>query len=182
MECHLPGDPHPCARRLRALRDVPGHPDLHGDAQRLWPGERIDPAGDDQPPRGAPAVRNADRAERRAGDRAAVARAAGSILLPPADRRRHAPRAGAAIPDDAVHRAPLCSAVAGHGFPPPGQGEYYRVDCVSQRSARRCPIRSRRMDARARADRAVQRARRDDDVERRVSTFGGRERSRAMAG
>ena len=52
-----------------------------------------------------------------------VARPARRGLLPPADRRRSAARAGAALSRDAVHRAPLCAARRRDGFPQAGAGQ-----------------------------------------------------------
>src|SRR3546814_7686595 len=62
----LPGDPHPVAGRLRAVRDDPGGARAARDARRLWPRERIDPAArSDRAPDPA-VVRDAHPAQPRA--------------------------------------------------------------------------------------------------------------------
>src|SRR3546814_5261574 len=92
----LPGDPHPVAGRLRAVRDDPGGARAARDARRLWPRERIDPAArSDRAPDPA-VVRDAHPAQPRARARPDRARAVGGGLLPPAARRRPAAPIGRA--------------------------------------------------------------------------------------
>src|SRR3546814_20211799 len=76
----LPGDPHPVAGRLRAVRDDPGGARAARDARRLWPRERIDPAArSDRAPDPA-VVRDAHPAQPRARARPDRARAVGGGL------------------------------------------------------------------------------------------------------
>src|SRR3546814_18176150 len=100
----LPGDPHPVAGRLRAVRDDPGGARAARDARRLWPRERIDPAArSDRAPDPA-VVRDAHPAQPRARPRPDRARAVCGGLLPPTATRRPASPAGAPLPPTAPPR------------------------------------------------------------------------------
>src|SRR3546814_18194416 len=103
----LPGDPHPVAGRLRAVRDDPGGARAARDARRLWPRERIDPAARSDRAPDPPVVRDAHPAQPRARARPDRAPAVGGAPLPPAARRRPAALAGPAPSADTVPRASL---------------------------------------------------------------------------
>ncbi len=185
---HLPGDSHPFAQRLRAVRDDSGDPGAAQHGQRLRPRQRAGAPRAGRPHGAAAVVRHADPAQ--SGARRDPVRHGPHCrrLLPPADRRRPAARAGPALPRDAVHRPALGAAFARDGFPQasagqPGLCARGRGDGTGGRARR-----ARRVDAGRGADGAVLHARGWDDLGGGVAdvadlpTSAARATSRATAG